>query len=104
MGKYEISDSFLFPDKRILETLFSKPDYRKPNKIIKLKKIGNDWVIVKVNHFIPASSKNLEETRGPVAAKYQDFLEKQWVESLRIKYKVEINNQEVQKLKTKLVH
>lgn len=104
MGKYEITDSFLFPDNRILEKLFADPKYRKAGKIIKMGQIGSDWVVVKVNQFIPAGPKLLEETRGPVAAKYQDYLEKQWIESLRAKYTVQINEQAMAALKAKLVN
>ena len=104
VGKYELTDSFLFPDKKVLELLFSDPKYRKANKIVKLNHIGNDWVVIKVNQFIPSMAKQLDETRGPVAAKYQDYLEKQWIESLRAKYKVVTNEAAFQALKTKLVN
>ena len=39
----------------------------------------------------PPRQKQLSEAKGYVIADYQDFLEKQWVEELRAKYDVSIN-------------
>lgn len=103
IGRYEQSDSYIFPDKSQLETLFSDPKYRKPNKIVKLNQLGDKWVVVKVNQFLPSAPKLLEETRGPVAAKYQDYLEKKWVEELHNRYAVVKNDAALQALKAKLV-
>ena len=35
--------------------------------------------------------KKLREVRGSVAAKYQDYLMKQWIQELREKYKIVYN-------------
>ncbi|MBL7811900.1 MAG: peptidylprolyl isomerase [Bacteroidetes bacterium] len=103
IGKYELADSFLFPDKRILETLFADPKYRaKSDKVYTLNKIGKDWVVVKVVKFLPASSKTLSETRGPVASKYQETLEKEWMDALKSKYTVEVNEPVLNELKKRL--
>ena len=42
---------------------------------------------------IPAQPKTLEEARGSVLADYQNHLEKQWLEQLKEKYPVQVNQQ-----------
>jgi peptidyl-prolyl cis-trans isomerase SurA len=92
LGKYEITDTFLFPDGRILTTLFSNPEYReKPGKIQNLNQIGANWVVVKVNQFLPAAPKKLEECRGLAANDYQTFLEEQWLSDLLKTYPYSVN-------------
>jgi len=92
LGKYQLSDSFLFLQKDPLKRIFSEPKFRKKkNQIFKLGQMGEDWVVVKILEFIPAGPKNLEETRGPVASKYQELLEQQWLEELEKRYSVEVN-------------
>lgn len=44
-----------------------------------------------VSTLLPPQHKELDEARGYVIADYQDFLEKQWVESLRQQYPVHVN-------------
>ena len=55
---------------------------------------------VKKTH--PAESKKLNEARGLYIADYQTYLEEQWVNSLREKYTVEINDDTLKALKDKL--
>jgi peptidyl-prolyl cis-trans isomerase SurA len=45
-----------------------------------------------VTELLPPQPKALEEARGYVIADYQDHLEKEWVESLRQRYTVKIND------------
>ena len=63
-----------------------------PN-VIKLAIEGDSFVVIDVRGFVPPTVKSLEEARGQVIASYQDHLEKQWVEELRNKYTVEINEE-----------
>ncbi|MCC7298122.1 MAG: peptidylprolyl isomerase [Bacteroidia bacterium] len=91
-GKYEETDNYLFADKKMLADLFANPAYRKKNKIVKLGKYGDDYVLVKVNEFIPAGLKTLSETRGPVTAKYEEYLEEIWTAELQQRYPVVIND------------
>ncbi|MEY4003025.1 MAG: hypothetical protein RIT07_1067 [Bacteroidota bacterium] len=92
MGKYESTDTFLFPDGRILSTLFGNIEYReKPGKIYNLNQIGANWVVVKVNEFIAAGPKKLEECRGLAANDYQTFLEEQWLKDLLNAYPYSVN-------------
>lgn len=46
---------------------------------------------IKIEETMPAGPKTLSEARGYVVADYQDYLEKQWVESLRKDYDVKVN-------------
>lgn len=48
-------------------------------------------VLVLINELLPAAPKALDEARGLVTAEYQNHLEEQWIESLRSKYKYEVN-------------
>ncbi|MBC8265871.1 MAG: peptidylprolyl isomerase [Flavobacteriales bacterium] len=48
-------------------------------------------IIVDILEIIPPQQKQLSETKGKVISDYQDFLEKQWIKKLRIKYPVVIN-------------
>ena len=51
---------------------------------------GKFYVVVN-KAFIPASNKELEDTRGAVTAAYQQYLEERWVTELMEKYKVVVN-------------
>lgn len=70
----------------------------KSKAISPMNQSEGNYTIYKVEKVIPASPKSLKESRGYVVADYQDQLEKDWVENLRKKYKVEVNNDVLQKL------
>jgi peptidyl-prolyl cis-trans isomerase SurA len=56
------------------------------------KNLGiNAYIFSKIEGFIAAAPKDLKDTRGYVVADFQDSLEKSWIESLRKKYPVKIN-------------
>jgi len=107
-GKFELSDTFLFSPSPILNQLFAdlsaaKPKYNKPG-IYQVGQVGDDFVVVKVNAFLPAGPKSLDETRGPVASKYQEQLEREWIESLKNRYAVTVNESVVEAIEAKLVN
>jgi peptidyl-prolyl cis-trans isomerase SurA len=56
---------------------------------------------VQIEKTLPAGPKTLAEARGQATSDYQNYLEKQWIEQLREKYPVTINQAEVDKLITK---
>ena len=56
-------------------------------------------VFVNINEFLPAAPKALDEARGLVTAEYQNHLEAQWIESLRSKYKYEVNEEVLHSIK-----
>jgi len=49
--------------------------------------------IVVINKLLPVAPKELNEVRGLVTSDYQNFLEEEWVKSLKEKYKVTVNNE-----------
>ena len=46
---------------------------------------------MKIEKILPAGDKSLDEARGYVVADYQDALEKKWIEKLRAKFPIVIN-------------
>ncbi|MBX0291106.1 peptidylprolyl isomerase [Hymenobacter sp. HSC-4F20] len=61
---------------------------------------GRYYAIV-VEKQLPAGPKTLAEARGQATSDYQNFLEKEWLNQLRAKYPVKVNQAEVDKLVTK---
>lgn len=55
-----------------------------------LEKDGR-FYLVEVEAILPPAPKKLDEVRGQVISDYQEYLEEQWVQSLREKYEVEVN-------------
>lgn len=53
---------------------------------------GDAVAVISLKEVLKPTTKTLEESRGQVIASYQDYLEKAWVEELRAKYSVTINN------------
>jgi len=48
---------------------------------------------------VPPMEKELDEVRGQVTSDYQDYLEKHWIEDLRNKYEVNVNEAVLSKVK-----
>ena len=51
----------------------------------------NGIVVIDVRKLNTPTHKSLEEARGQVIASYQDFLENEWVNNLKLKYPVSVN-------------
>ena len=103
IGKYQLTDTFLFPNNEVLKMVFSNEKFKsKEDKVYKMGQVGNDFVVLKVKSFLPAGPKSLDETRGPVASKYQTVLEKEWIADLEKRYPVTINYEVVEEFKRKL--
>ena len=62
------------------------------------KNNDTDFTICNVSEIMEASPKELNDVKGKVISNYQDFLEKQWIQNLRSKYKVEVNKKVFKKL------
>mgnify|MGYP006421290725 CR=1 FL=1 len=56
-------------------------------------KVGGKPILVKVDQVLPRAPKPFEEVRGRVISAYQDALEKEWLESLRAKYPVKVDEE-----------
>ncbi len=83
---FEEGDSKMPTDFDIEETGFTK-----------IKEIDNRYRFIAVNKIMPPTTKTLDEARGLVISNYQDHLEKEWIKSLKEKYKVNINNKVLEK-------
>ena len=68
----------------------------------KILKHNDSYSIVVVNKILPKSLKSYEEARGPVMSDYQAYKEKQWLETLREKYDVQVNQKVLDNVKKKL--
>jgi peptidyl-prolyl cis-trans isomerase SurA len=59
----------------------------------------NDRVkFVRINELIAPSPKPLEENMGQATSDYQNHLEKQWIDSLKAKYPIQVFDQNVSRL------
>ncbi len=57
-----------------------------------------DAAFYKVVNMMPAQEKTLKEARGYIIADYQDFLEKEWIEALRKRFKIKVNEKVLKSL------
>lgn len=70
-------------------------------KMTKPSKVSPDsdtYQVTKTLKVIPSRQKALSECRGYVISDYQDVLESQWVETLRAKYPVKVNEKVLQRI------
>ena len=59
--------------------------------VVEISKRDRSSSFLKIEEFLPAGPKTLQEARGYIVADYQDFLEKKWLEDLMKTYKVKVN-------------
>ena len=52
---------------------------------------NGSFAVVQIDEFIPSAPKALNEIKGLVIASYQDTLEKEWVNALKSKFEVNVN-------------
>jgi peptidyl-prolyl cis-trans isomerase SurA len=72
--------------------LLEKMDWSK-DKLSEVQTEDGKAVFLVNNKILKPSVKELDECRGLVTADYQNHLEKQWIESLRAKYPVHVNQE-----------
>ncbi len=63
--------------------------------------VNNQVVFVDIKKVIAPMPKSLDEAKGLITADYQNQLEKEWIASLRAKYKVEVNQPVVDSISAK---
>ncbi len=81
-GHYEFSKFKDVPEASIVKGKVTEP----------VKNADGTYTVVKVDEvFKTQTQKSLDDARGYVVAEYQDFLEKQWNEQMRAKYRVVVN-------------
>lgn len=54
-------------------------------------KITENFHYRKVESILPAGQKSLDDARGYIIADYQEYLESLWIDELKAKYKVELD-------------
>jgi peptidyl-prolyl cis-trans isomerase SurA len=54
--------------------------------------VDQTYYLVEIESLLPPGTKTLEEARAQVVSDYQDSMEKRWLEQLRAKYTVKVNN------------
>lgn len=99
-GKFEWKDSNAF----VQELFAAGSKYRnKKNYTWVMGQRGNDqWLVIRIHQFLPAGSKSLDETRGPVISDYQTVLEDAWVDEVAQRYPLVVNERAFQQLKERL--
>ena len=83
------SGKYAHKDNAIIDSIEWKTGFSK--NIIK----DNSTVFVYVRKILKPEPKLLNEARGLITADYQNYLEKAWIDALRVKYPVEEINKEV---------
>lgn len=66
------------------------------NEIIQIDEV---YYLVKVNELIPAHPKMLKEARGAIIQDYQNYLEETWMEELRQRHVITVQNEVLYSLK-----
>lgn len=64
--------------------------WKKGQQEIIIDKVNKEATVKRINSIIPAGPKTLKEARGYIISDYQDVLDKEWVNSLRDEFTVEI--------------
>lgn len=62
----------------------------------------NSFVVVDIEDILAPGPKTLEEVKGRVLSNFQNDIEASWMESLRKKYKVEVNRKALKRVKREL--
>lgn len=65
-------------------------------------KKGNYYFVVNVKEVKPAEQKSLDECRGKVISDYQQFLENNWVDELKKEFKVIVNQNAFEEVKSQI--
>lgn len=68
----------------------------------KIYKHHDAYVVVKVKDILPQQVKTFNEVRGEVISDFQAAKEAKWLEQLKAKYKVEVNQESLNKVKSQI--
>lgn len=63
---------------------------------------NGSFIVVNVKEVLPPGLKSLDDVKGKVISSYQNELETEWMDSLRSKYKVQINDKNFKRVKKDL--
>ena len=70
--------------------------------ISEIHKHNDAFVVVNVKAVLPQEQKTLEEAKGAVISDYQNNKEENWLNTLAEKYKIEVNQEVLEKVKSQL--
>lgn len=83
------------------DATFLPQKYKLKSGVSKVYKDGKNYVVLKASDLKAPKTKTFEESRGRVINDYQQELEKKWLEKLRKKYTIKINQKVVDALTKK---
>ncbi|MGZ0016685.1 peptidylprolyl isomerase [Yeosuana sp. AK3] len=75
-------------------------DFEFKKGLSKIYKHNNGFVVAYVKDLYPSTQKSLDEAKGNVIADFQTEKESIWLETLRAKYKIVINQEELNHIKS----
>jgi peptidyl-prolyl cis-trans isomerase SurA len=70
--------------------------------ISKIYKHNNSFVLVQTKEVLPETLKTFEEDKGNIIGDYQVYKENSWLETLKNKYKIEVNQEVLRSVKTQI--
>lgn len=70
--------------------------------VSKIYKHNDAFHVLKIKEILPAQTKTLEEAKGAVITDYQEQLEKEWINNLRNRFKVEVNESVFKNMKANI--
>ena len=77
-------------------------DFQFKEGLSKIHKHNDSFVVVMVKKILPKEQLSFEEAKGKVITNFQDQKEKSWIQDLRQKYKVVVNNVVLNKIKAQI--
>ncbi len=77
-------------------------DYKPFVGVSEIYEQGGYYYVIKGTEFIPETTKTLDEARGRVISDYQQFLEENWVDTLKKEFKVDVKPTVFNKVKKEL--
>jgi peptidyl-prolyl cis-trans isomerase SurA len=86
-----ITNKFEKGDNMYADMLFETGKTDTKYLIFEDMKTPGGFVVIQIHKFILAGNKSLNEARGPITSDYQNFLEKEWLDGLAIKYPIIVN-------------
>jgi len=82
-----------------IDMVFTKYETNEIQETEKIVTLPNSKIIVAVYEIIPSQPKELSEIKGLVISEYQTILEDKWIEELKNKYKITINDEVLKSIK-----
>ncbi|MEN9336535.1 MAG: Chaperone SurA [Bacteroidota bacterium] len=63
---------------------------------------GEYYYVAKIRKVIPAGTKTLEECKGRATNEYQQYLEQNWIDTLKKEFQIKVNNDVFERVKQQL--